>query len=186
MVRQFRKLRNFGRKRKWNKERVGRRLSKAGWAIFMLSMLLPAMTLNLFDKAIWFGWQCAWAVMTMLWPGNWATGNWWMGSFALTNLLMALTPLLLRNNKTHGKMRFLVPALLTIASLDIVSTFRMSGSWMVGYYVWFASYLMITTGSILTLQGRNSKRTPGVSAPMPKSAEERAAERELDTYLKFS
>lgn len=187
----------IGPPRKIRRDRLGKRLLWAGWGLFILSMFLPAVW-N--EPESWFaglypGWECAGVAMRVFGEAIFAlcrnnlsssmSSYIQFASFAVTNLLVALAPLLLRSSKASGKRRFVVPALLILASLDVLSIIRVRPDWMVGYYVWIASYLVVTTGYILTTMGRNSKRTPAVFALMPRTPEERAAERELAIYLKF-
>src|ERR1051326_7338728 len=101
--------------------RTGRRLCYAGWGLFALSMFLPVA--GLMDGPL-KGWECAWMVLLMLWPGNWNGNigeNLYWSSFALTNLLLMASPVLLRKSLLGGKLSWLVAALLTIATLDVFS-----------------------------------------------------------------
>src|SRR5579871_1175272 len=120
----------------------------------------------------------------MLWPGNWDGNNLQMCSFALTNLLLLASPLLLRRALKGGKLSWLVPALLTIATLDVFSLLR--GEGLIGFYIWVASYGLVTAGSLALLKAQRMKPAPTdtPTVPRPRTPEELAAERELEAYLR--
>ncbi len=167
--------------------RIGRNLCFAGWGLFALSMFLPALP-PVFSDGPFYGWHCAWIVLLMLWPGNWngAVGEslYW-ASFGLTNLLLFTSPLLMRKSLTGGKLSWMVPILLAIATLDVFSLAR-SGDGLIGFYTWIFSYALVTSGSfcLLTAQKRQSTPTETPTAPRPRTTEELAAERELENYLR--
>ena len=165
--------------------RKGRNLCYAGWGLFALSMFLPSWGPVLGGPLK--GWECALIVLQMLWPGNWQGNlgsNLYWASFALTNILMLLSPLLLRKSLQGGKISWLTPGLLSIATADILSLAR--GEGLVGFYAWMASFGLVTAGSLCLLKAQKMQPTPTdtPTAPRPRTTEERAAEHELERYLR--
>ena len=167
--------------------RKGRNLCYAGWGLFALSMFLPAAGPIFGDGDPMKGWHCAWMVLLMLWPGNWngnAGETLYFASFALTNLLLLASPFLLRKSLLGGKVSWLVPFLLAVATADVLSLAR--GQWLIGYYAWLASYGLVAAGSLCLLKAQKMRPTPTEmpAEPRPRTAQEMAAERELENYLR--
>ncbi len=177
--------------------RTGCNLCFAGWGLFVLSMFLPAIKFTTMSSDDGFltggdtflkGWECAWMVLHLLWPGNWSGelgGNLYWGSFAVANLLLLASPLLLRKSRMGQKMSWLIPALLMLATLDVCSLVR-GFDGQPGFRAWVASFGLVTAGSLYLLKAQKMQPVPTgtPTALRPRTADELAAERELENYLR--
>lgn len=163
-------------------KRAGVRLCGAAWILFVVSMFLPAAA-----SLALSGWQCAWLTLTLPYYFD-EVGAVFKGyyfSFVAANLLMLTAPLCLRRTTKKGGSSLLLSALLILAFADAVSLLLPCNGplseWQIGYYVWMASFGLMATGSLLLAEARRMKSAPVAAtvAPLPRTPEETAAEREL-------
>jgi hypothetical protein len=167
--------------------RRGRRLCGSGWILFAVSLALPAVGAPLGG---WLsGWECFRGVMEGAWDklsGVDSMSLYWSG-FAVANVVMLVSPFyagLFRRDVRWLRRGALVSG---VASL-YVATFALSGDVRlrdlgVGYYVWLASFCLVTAG-MLGLSTRRPMRPAEVGPAVgTRTPEEMAALRELEDYL---
>jgi hypothetical protein len=124
--------------------RAGTRICCAGWALFIVSYLVPVV--QIFGVTV-RGLQCALFVLTPSLPytsSPW--GTLYYHSLGLANVLMLVSPILLlrSSNKKH---QWVVSGLLGL-SAALISPLLFSSGWEIGFYAWFASFGLVAIGSL--------------------------------------
>ena len=187
MKRSLHRSHNRKRPRPRNHIRVGRRLMYIGWGLFAISIFLPAVLVD--DPDEWYsGWHCACIVLRGLVDalrGHDIQG-WYLNGFALANIVMLLSPMLVRSRKWSPMTRRFGWGLMLASAIYVSSllhdNFVGTG---IGFYTWIASFWLVFAG-VLKLQS-NPKAAPRVddsSVPAPPTEQELAARRELESFLR--
>lgn len=175
-------------------KQTGFRLCGAAWILFLVSMFLPAIGSRATDwlKFSLTGWDCALLTLGLATSKDAnIAGRAYFFSFVLANVLMLVSPLLLRRD-SHGRGRmWLSSFLLIIAFVDVLALLlplsaTNDSGWGIGYYVWMASFGLMAAGSLLIAESRRIKSAPVTvkETLLPQTPEEIAAERELHDYLR--
>lgn len=172
----------------------GKWLCRAGWAMFGLSLILPAIP-GVFQG--WFtGWDCSMITGQILW--DWVTANeggmrdaagLYYAGFAVANALLLISPLL--NRTFRGDLRRLrrLGIVLGVSSVYVASYFLLSvpsGTWTVlnaGYYAWLLSFGLVTVGTLQLSKKRSMSVINQRPTSIMRTEEEMAAVRELEDYL---
>jgi hypothetical protein len=165
---------------------------RAGWALFALSLMLPA-------SYGMPGWFCAWFVFDIAW--DWIAGRseglgvgWglYYSGFALMNIILVASPLyfrLLRHDLRWLRRGALLAGFATLyvvsywVLIACLSGLKELGNLHVGYYAWVVSFATMTAGA-LHLSMRRPRNFVNVRPPsMVRTWEEIAAIRELEDHL---
>jgi hypothetical protein len=167
----------------------GRWLCSAGWGVFALSLLLPSV--DIFGWTA--GWICLMTVFQIAWglPGDFSGAGLYYAGFAVANVALIASPLLLR--LFRGDLRWLRRCALVLAGATLYTSsyllLSLPGGWTtvgnlhVGYYAWLLSFVMVTVGA-LHLSIRRPKTTVNLRPhSMVRTREEMEALRELEDYL---
>lgn len=167
---------------------LGRWLSWAGWLLFLVSLLLPAISvLDLNENSVFSGWQCAVIVMVGVLPilGSLSNAEWTLVGFALSNLLVLSAPLLFWMTKRCSNALRVVAALYLLSAVN-ATRWMWDGTddLLIGYYAWVLSFGLLAVGCLLRSVPIRSLQTPATQlfAVRPRTLEELAAERELRDY----
>jgi hypothetical protein len=177
----------------------GRRLCRAGWVMFGLALVLPAVYVQIMFSSggsWWPGWSCMWISYDFAWDVL-KGGDLWRIDFgsilftglAAANTLMMASPLLNRIfRKRPRALRRL--GLAELGGTGLVAYYVLASAWGAigsigpGAYAWLLSFAMLSAGTL-----QLSKRRPiGVGThtqlPVSRTEEEMAAIRELEDYLR--
>ena len=122
---------------------VGTRLCIAGWLLFLISMALP--TLHVFAITI-RGVVCAMFSLTPEPTITTRLGALYYHSLGAANIVLFLSPLLCLF--PERRRWWATTALLGAAAVAITPMLFDSG-WAIGFYAWFASFLLTGVGSLL-------------------------------------
>ena len=112
-------------------KRAGIRLCGATWILFVVSMFLPAFVGTRCISIVLIGYECAWITLTQRLMGLYNF------SFALANVLMLISPLLMRRilrGRGRGGLSFLLLTLAFVDAFSMLFRYEDSGYWSVGYY----------------------------------------------------
>lgn len=166
----------------------GRWLCRAGWALFAISLTLPAVR--------GLGWMSGWECFRGVFEGTWDTiqgrpgMDGYFEGFAVTNLLFGASILFVRLFRKdlrwlrRGALA-LSFATIYVASFPIwslVNYLRLSDIG-IGYYAWLLSYGLVTAGALhLSLRRRGNVINSGPLS-VARTDEEMNALRELEDYL---
>ncbi len=148
--------------RRSDMRQTGSRLCYAGWGLFMLSLLLP--TMSVFGCTL-RGIQCALFVLSPslpISPQPW--GALYYHELGLANILMLFSPLLLTKFKQKRQLQFLT-FLLSLSTASIIPL-AFSSEWGIGFYAWSASFGLVTAGSFMRARrfGKQTSCTGEVKA----------------------
>ena len=117
-----------------------------GWGLFGISFFLPSYKEPHFDGV---GWECAVICFNVLKEsGSGGFDFWYYGPFNLSNLIMAVMPILLLTvfRKKAVPLGIVIVQgilLLHVLSWPIMVLADVGGSIKIGYYVWLLSMMII-------------------------------------------
>lgn len=122
----------------------------AGWALFVISFFLPAVIIIESETP---GWKAAYAgiVMGPFFIAD-RTEPWivlWIAQ-ALTNVVMLTSPVALARSRRNGKrsLPWLMIVVTVMNSLPLIPGIP-EPPMLVGYYVWWGSFVIVTSALIL-------------------------------------
>jgi hypothetical protein len=169
------------------RRRRGGGLCRAGWALFALSLALPAVTDPFAGRLS--GWECFRGIMKDAWgslTGPACISLYWSG-FAVANLIMLASPAYTR--LFRHDLRWLRRGSLVLGGATLyTATFALSGDVPfsglgVGYYAWVVSFGLVTAGMRYLSTRRLMHSVEAGLALGTRTPEEAAALRELEDYL---
>ena len=170
-------------------------LCRAGWGLFALSLLMPAVYVMSWTR----GWECAAIVFDIALGflrgiGEGGDEGWMLyySCFALTNLLFLASPLLFR--LFRGDLRRLrrLSLALGMATIHTASflCLLIPGGWTqvgslhVGYYAWVLSFGLVTAGALHVSLRRSNIYINQRPSSLVRTEDEVRAIRELENYLR--
>lgn len=122
----------------------GRVIGLAAWCMFLVSMVMPST--RVFGATL-RGYHCALIVMMPNpLPGTLA-GVLYYHSIAAANLIMLLAPLMFGLSKSLSTTRRI--ALLVFLAMCTVLPLASPDQWMIGFYVWLASFVIAAAGAVM-------------------------------------
>jgi hypothetical protein len=166
---------------------AGRRFAYAGWALFVLACLTPALA----GKPTW-GWellrisfQLLWALITSA-PWTWTLTGLDLASLGLVNVLMLASPYVLSKSANRpSRLKWLLAGLV-LCDIQAARWIGAEGATF-GCYAWICSFFSLTVGAFLAVRAcRPAAKTEEDAHERPRptrTREEAEAARELNRYL---
>lgn len=171
-----------------------------GWALFALSLALPAIHVLEWES----GWFCFRSVFEIAWGTATGQGgvpfgrgfglDLYYSGFAVANSLMVACPALIWRFRVDARRLRRASALLAGTMLYAASYLVLAidggmdslGDLHVGYYAWLCSFLLVTAGVLHLSAGVSRTKIEPAQNGGSSTLEELAAIRELDGYLNGS
>lgn len=182
---------------------VGKRLVFFGWLLFLVSLYLPALRMyfgcGTGEPGLVYGWGCAYLLLKFLptmhfgYFDNFASFLSVMASAlalygcGVGNLAALFAPLFFRQSISAKILRWRTTFFALVTFCALYQYIEGFPGYCAGYFVWVASFGMLTVGSLILGSQLASKSGPGQEAGdyHPRTPEEMAAARELKEYLRL-